>query len=92
MAQPIAQPSLANELSTVDNVRLFAETIYRLEEVGFLRLQEYRVQEISIIKRYLLVQHEALVVEIHHTTIDDGICLLRRPIVKYLLRESSDSD
>lgn len=69
-AQPIAQPqSLANELSTIDNVRLFAETIYTLHEGGFpeeIRPREYQVHEISIIKRYLFVQHEALVVEIRH--------------------------
>jgi hypothetical protein len=58
----------ANELLTANDVQLFAETIYRLHKAGFLVVQpqEYRVHEISIVKQYLFIQHEALVVEICH--------------------------
>jgi len=60
---------LFNMLSTCGSVGRFADRIYRLYErhyPGLPRPQEYWIDEISIVKRYLFIQHEALVVEIRH--------------------------
>ncbi|KAF8346845.1 hypothetical protein F5887DRAFT_1072941 [Amanita rubescens] len=62
-------------LSTRHNVGLFSETVYRLYErsySGLPRPQEYWIHEISIVKRYLFIQHEALIVEIRHIPAPDS--------------------
>ncbi|KAF8346898.1 hypothetical protein F5887DRAFT_66185 [Amanita rubescens] len=56
-------------LSTCGSVGRFADRVYRLYErchPGLPRPQEYWIHEISIVKRYLFIQHEALIVEIRH--------------------------
>lgn len=61
-------------LSQYVTVREFATVVLehhanankQLGHIGFFRPTDYQVHRIHIIKEYLLVQHEALVVEIHH--------------------------
>ena len=65
--------TFAHALSACHNVEHFAEKVYRLYETHVLgrpRPEEYWVHDISIVKRYFLVQHEVLVVEIRHVPLD----------------------